>query len=91
MQSISGFVMYIDTDQYVYYSYVLGESTTHNHKPQLSPQHCNHHDEVRKNVIPYALGLMLSWAICWHRILIKVKSCNEEVSEICVIRMRYEI
>ena len=39
-----------------YYSYAHGEITTRNHKPQLSPQHCNHHDKVRKNVILYAMG-----------------------------------
>ena len=36
------------------------QSSTHNHKPHLCPQHCNHHDEVRKNVIPYALELRRS-------------------------------
>ena len=43
-----------------YYSYTHGEITTRNHKPQLCPQHCNHHDEVWKNVIPYRVGLMRS-------------------------------
>jgi hypothetical protein len=32
-------IAYIDIDQYVYYSYALGEITTRNHKPQLCPQH----------------------------------------------------
>ena len=45
-----------------YYSYAPGESSRHNHKPQLYPQHRNHHDEVWKNVIPYALGLTRSIA-----------------------------
>jgi hypothetical protein len=43
----------------------LFSTPTHNHKPQLGPQHItlsNHHDEVRKNGIPYALGLMRSIA-----------------------------
>ncbi len=53
-------IAYIGSDQYVYYSYALGKITTRNHKPQLLPQHCNHHDEVRKNGIPYAVGLMRS-------------------------------
>ena len=57
-------IAYIDTDQFVYYShyYALGEMATRNPKPQLCPQHgvSNHHDEVRKNVIPYVVGLTRS-------------------------------
>ena len=36
------------------------QSSTHNHKPHLCPQHCNNHDEVRKNIIPYILDLRRS-------------------------------
>ena len=42
------------------------QSSTLNHKPQLSPQHRHHHDEVRKNGISYAVGLMRS--IAYRRI-----------------------
>ncbi len=38
---------------------------THNHKPQLRPTTHNYHDEVRKNGIPFSLGLM--WSIAYHR------------------------
>ena len=59
-------IAYIDTDQYVYNSYALGKITMRNHKPQLRPQHCNHHDEVQKNVIPYAVGLTRSIGYRWN-------------------------
>jgi len=42
------------------------QSSTLNHKPQLSPQHRHHHDEVRKNGNSYAVGLMRS--IAYRRI-----------------------
>ncbi len=51
----------------VYVSYVIvrkKQSLTLNHKPQLSPQHRNHHDEVWKNGIFYAVGLMRSIVYC---------------------------
>jgi hypothetical protein len=38
------------------------QSSTHNHKPQLGPQHRHHHDKVGKNGISYAVGLMRSIA-----------------------------
>ncbi len=38
------------------------QSSTLNHKPQLGPQHRHHHDEVWKNGISYAVGLMRSIA-----------------------------
>jgi hypothetical protein len=46
-------------------SYVAGEITTRNHRPQLGPQHGHHHDEVRKNGISYEVGL--TWKIGHHR------------------------
>jgi len=45
------------------------QSSTLNHKPQLSPQHRHHHDEVRKNGISYAVGLMRSIAYCRIRLV----------------------
>ncbi len=42
------------------------QSSTLNHKPQLSPQHLHHHDEVWKNGMSYAVGLMRS--IAYRRI-----------------------
>ncbi len=42
------------------------QSLTLNHKPQVGPQHRHHHDEVRKNGISYAVGLMRS--IAYRRI-----------------------
>ncbi len=39
------------------------QSSTHNHKPHMCPQHCNNHDEVRKNIIPYVLDLR--WSITY--------------------------
>jgi hypothetical protein len=39
-----------------------------NHRPQLCPQRCNHHDEVRKNVIPYGVGLTGSIGYCRNRL-----------------------
>ena len=42
------------------------QSSTLNHKPQLSPQHRHHHDEVWKNGISYAVGLIRS--IAYRRI-----------------------
>ena len=44
----------------------FAQSSTLNHKPQLGPQHCHNHDEVRKNGISYAVGLMRS--IAYRRI-----------------------
>ncbi len=42
----------------------FAQSSTLNQKPQLGPQNCHHHDEVRKNVISYAVGLMWSIVYC---------------------------
>jgi hypothetical protein len=42
--------------------FFFAQSSTLNHKPQLGPQHRHHHDEVRKNGISYAVGLMRSIA-----------------------------
>jgi hypothetical protein len=53
----------------VYDSYIIvrkKQSLTLNHEPQLGPQHRHHHDEVWKNGISYAVGLMRS--IAYHRI-----------------------
>jgi len=53
----------------VYDSYLIvrkKQSSTLNHKPQLSLQHRHHHDEVWKNGISYAVGLMGS--IAYRRI-----------------------
>jgi hypothetical protein len=47
----------------------FAQSLTLNHKPQLGPQHRHHHDEVRKNGISYAVGLMQSIAYCWIRLV----------------------
>jgi hypothetical protein len=47
-----------------YYSYTYGEIKTRNHKPQLCPQHCNYHDKVQKNVIPYGVGLTRGIGYC---------------------------
>ena len=44
-------------------------ASTHNHKPQLCPQHCNHHDEVHKNVILNTMGMMQSIAYCLNHLL----------------------
>ncbi len=44
----------------------FAQSSTLNNKPQLGPQHRHHHDEVRKNGISYAVGLMRS--IAYRRI-----------------------
>jgi hypothetical protein len=44
--------------------FFFAQSSTLNHKPQLGPQHRHHHDEVRKNGISYAVGLMRSVAYC---------------------------
>jgi hypothetical protein len=38
--------------------FFFAQSSTLNHKPQLGPQHRHHHDEVRKNGISDAVGLM---------------------------------
>ena len=46
--------------------FFFAQSSTLNHKPQLGPQHRHHHDEVRKNGISYAVGLMRS--IAYHQI-----------------------
>jgi hypothetical protein len=40
------------------------QSSTHNQKPQLGPQHRHHHDKVRENGISYAVGLMRDIANC---------------------------
>ncbi len=40
------------------------QSLTHNHKPQLGPQHRHYHDEVPENEIFSAMGLMRSIAYC---------------------------
>ncbi len=37
--------------------------------PQLGPQHRHHHDEVWKNGISYAVGLMRSIAYCRIRLV----------------------
>ena len=42
------------------------QSLTHNHRPQLGPQLRHHHDQVQKNWISYAVGLM--WSITYPRI-----------------------
>ena len=42
------------------------QSSTHNQKPQLGPQHCHHHDKVQKNGILYEVGLIRS--IAYRRI-----------------------
>jgi hypothetical protein len=47
----------------------FAQSSTLNHKPQLGPQHRHHHDEVRKNEISYAVGLMRSIAYCRIRLV----------------------
>ncbi len=39
-----------------------------NHKPKLCLQHCNHHDKMRKNVIPYGVGLTQSIGYCRNRL-----------------------
>ena len=47
------------------YTLLYFSAPTHNHKPQTTtrpPTTHNHHDEVRKNGIPYALGLTRSIA-----------------------------
>ena len=54
---------YIEVVFWIFLAHPLFNAPTYNHKPQLGPQH-NHHDEVRKNGIPYALGLTLSIASC---------------------------
>ncbi len=47
----------------------FAHSLTLNHKPQLGPQNRHHHDEVRKNGISYAVGLMWSIAYHWIRLV----------------------
>ena len=50
---------------------------TTNHKPQLRPTTHNHHDEVRKHRIPYALGLTRS--IAYRRKGLTICHTNEFV------------
>jgi hypothetical protein len=49
-----------------FFAHPLISAPTHNHKPQTTTwpptTHHNHHDEVRKNGIRYALGLTRSIA-----------------------------
>jgi hypothetical protein len=49
--------------------FFFAQSSTLNHKPQLGPQHRHHQDEVRKNGISYAVGLMRSIAYCRIRLV----------------------
>ena len=40
--------------------FFFAQSSILNHKPQLGPQNRHHHDEVQKNGISYAVGLIRS-------------------------------
>ena len=56
---------YVEVVFWIFLAHPLFSTPTHNHKPQTTTepttQH-NHHDEVWKNGIPYALGLTRSIA-----------------------------